>query len=108
MSPRPIRRRSRAAYGFVRNAALRAVRHFGGETREALRSFGVRLVGNRGRTLDEMESFHAFSRLVADFLGFPLPVLACLHANDGGGRGTHRHRPLLSGSGIDANVAPFI
>jgi MinD-like ATPase involved in chromosome partitioning or flagellar assembly len=96
-----------SAYGFLKGAALRAVRHFSGDAAQALQGFGGKLIGNQTHLPDEAEIFHAFSRLVAEFLGIPIPVLGSLQASPRISESTANGRPLLSSAAIDENVRAF-
>jgi MinD-like ATPase involved in chromosome partitioning or flagellar assembly len=95
-----------SAYAFLKSAAVRAVAHYGGEAQQALAGFGGRLVGNQAKNAAEAERFHAFSRLVGDFLGIRLPVLGCLMASARLGQAGPQ-RPLLARRGVDENVRLF-
>jgi MinD-like ATPase involved in chromosome partitioning or flagellar assembly len=95
-----------SAYAFLKGAAVRAVAHYGGEAQQALAGFGGRLVGNQAKNAAESERFHAFSRLVSDFLGIRLPVLGCLMQSARVGQ-VGPQRPLLARRGVDENVRLF-
>jgi flagellar biosynthesis protein FlhG len=95
------------AFAVLKGAALRAEARYGEEARETLARFRGRLVGNNTRTPEEAESFHAFSRLVRDHLGIPLPVLGCLRGSDRIAASVAAQRPLLARRGLDENVRAF-
>lgn len=94
-----------SAYAFLRGAAVRAVAHYGGEIDAALDAFGGRLIGNQAQGAAETERFHAFARLVSDFLGIRLPVLGCLLLDPR--EAELPRRPLLLRRGVDENVRLF-
>jgi len=70
--------------------------------RQALNSFGGRLIGNRVHGPTQADLLHAASRLLGDYLGISVPLLGTtsVSENIGAGAGT----PLLMGTGIDRNV----
>jgi flagellar biosynthesis protein FlhG len=95
------------SYAFLKAAAVRAEALYGDGAREALARFRGRIVGNNARAAEEAESFHAFSRLVRDHLGIPLPVLGCLRGSDRIAQSVAAQRPLLARRGLDENVRAF-
>jgi flagellar biosynthesis protein FlhG len=95
------------SFAFLKGASLRAESLYGDGAREALARFRGRLVGNNTKTPEEAESFHAFSRLVRDHLGIPLPVLGCLRGSDRIAQSVVAQRPLLARRGLDENVRAF-
>ena len=95
------------SFAFLKGASLRAQSLYGPGAREALARFRGRLVGNNTKTPEEAESFHAFSRLVRDHLGIPLPVLGCLRGSDRIAQSVVAQRPLLARRGLDENVRAF-
>jgi len=95
------------SFAFLKSASLRAESLYGDGAREALARFRGRLVGNNARTPEEAEAFHAFSRLVRDHLGIPLPVLGCLRGSDRIAQSVTAQRPLLARRGLDENVRAF-
>jgi flagellar biosynthesis protein FlhG len=95
------------AFAFLRGAKQRAESRYGAATPDALTRFRGRLVGNNTRTPEEAEVFHAFSRLVRDHLGIPLPVLGCLRGSERIAQSVLAHRPLLARRGLDENVRAF-
>jgi flagellar biosynthesis protein FlhG len=103
----PERASIETAFAFLKSASLRAETLYGAGAREALARFRGRIVGNNTRTPDEAESFHAFSRLVRDHLGIPLPVLGCLRGSDRIAQSVASQRPLLARRGLDENVRAF-
>jgi flagellar biosynthesis protein FlhG len=103
----PDRGAMETAFAFLKGAALRAEARYGESARETLARFRGRLVGNNTRTPEEAESFHAFSRLVRDHLGIPLPVLGCLRGSDRIAQSVVAQRPLLARRGLDENVRAF-
>jgi flagellar biosynthesis protein FlhG len=103
----PDRDAMETAFAFLKGAAARAEARYGPEAREMLARFRGRLVGNNTRTPEEAESFHAFSRLVRDHLGIPLPVLGCLRGSDRIAQSVAAQRPLLARRGLDENVRAF-
>src|SRR3569623_1146081 len=68
--------------------------------RQALDSFGGRLIGNRIHGPTQADLLHAASRLLADYLGVSVPLLGVMSARETAGAAT----PLLMGNGIDRNV----
>lgn len=68
--------------------------------RQALDSFGGRLIGNRIQGPTEADLLHAASRLLTDYLGIAVPLLGAISTSDSAGATT----PLLMGNGIDRNV----
>jgi flagellar biosynthesis protein FlhG len=103
----PERGAIETSFAFLKSASLRAQSLYGDGAREALARFRGRLVGNNTRTPEEAESFHAFSRLVGDHLGIPLPVLGCLRGSDRIAQSVAAQRPLLARRGLDENVRAF-
>jgi flagellar biosynthesis protein FlhG len=95
------------SFAFLKGASLRAEALYGARAREALARFRGRLVGNNTRTPEEAESFHAFSRLVREHLGIPLPVLGCLRDSDRIAQSVASRKPLLARRGLDENVRAF-
>jgi flagellar biosynthesis protein FlhG len=95
------------SFAFLKSASLRAESLYGAGAREALARFRGRLVGNNTKTPEEAESFHAFSRLVRDHLGIPLPVLGCLRGSERIAQSVLAQRPLLARRGLDENVRAF-
>jgi MinD-like ATPase involved in chromosome partitioning or flagellar assembly len=95
------------SFAFLKAATVRAEVRYGARAREALARFRGRLVGNHARTPEETEAFHAFSRLVREHLGIPLPVLGCLRDSDRIAESVATQRPLLTRRGLDENVRAF-
>jgi flagellar biosynthesis protein FlhG len=95
------------SFAFLKSATLRAEALYGDGARAALARFRGRLVGNNMRSPEEAESFHAFSRLVREHLGIPLPVLGCLRGSDRIAQSVASQRPLLARRGLDENVRAF-
>jgi len=71
-----------------------------GVIRQALDSFGGRLIGNRIQGPTQADLLHAASRLLTDYLGIAVPLLGVMSASESAGAPT----PLLMGSGIDRDV----
>jgi flagellar biosynthesis protein FlhG len=103
----PERAALETSFAFLKGASLRALGRHGAEARAMLARFRGRLIGNQMRSPEEAESFHAFSRLVADHLGIPLPVLGCLRGSDRVAQSVLAQRPLLTRRGLDENVRAF-
>jgi len=61
-------------------------------------------VGNRTESPEQANAFHAFSLLVHEELGVPLPVLGCLQASGRIVENFGARRPLLARRGVDHNV----
>jgi MinD-like ATPase involved in chromosome partitioning or flagellar assembly len=95
------------AFTFLKSAVVRAEALYGARAREALARFRGRLVGNNARAPEQAESFHAFSRLVREHLGIPLPVLGCLRGSERIAQSVAAQRPLLARRGLDENVRAF-
>jgi flagellar biosynthesis protein FlhG len=95
------------SFAFLKAASLRAEALYGDAAREALARFRGRLVGNNMRAPEEAESFHAFSRLVREHLGIPLPVLGCVRGSERIAQSVASQRPLLARRGLDENVRAF-
>jgi flagellar biosynthesis protein FlhG len=70
--------------------------------RQALDSFGGRLIGNRIHGPTQADLLHAASRLLGDYLGITVPLLGTMAASEHIGSGGSA--PLLLGSGVDRNV----
>jgi MinD-like ATPase involved in chromosome partitioning or flagellar assembly len=96
-----------ATYAFLKGAALRAERRHGGDARSVLARFSGGLVGNAIEAPEHEETFHAFSRLVREHLGIPLPVVACLRNSERIGQSIVARQPLIVRRGIDDNVRQF-
>ena len=73
-----------ATFDFLGLAARRAAGPISSDhfVTDASRGFTGRLVGNLTASSEDVESFHAFSRLVQTQLGLSLPIAACVR-NDG-------------------------
>jgi flagellar biosynthesis protein FlhG len=95
------------SFSFLKGASMRAEALYHAGAREALARFRGRLVGNQMRSPVEAESFHAFSRLVREHLGIPLPVLGCLRGSDRITQSVAGRRPLVARRGLDENVRAF-
>jgi flagellar biosynthesis protein FlhG len=96
-----------ATFAFLKAASLRAEARYGDGARAALARFRGRLVGNNAGSPEEVESFHAFSRLVREHLGIPVPVLGCVRGSDRVAQSVTAQRPLLARRGLDENVRVF-
>lgn len=71
-------------------------------------SFLAKLVGNQASTPEQVEVFHAFSRLVRARLGFDLPVAGCVRAQDRLTRVGPPTRGPLRDVGLDRNGRTFL
>jgi hypothetical protein len=91
----------------LKGAAARAERHYGADARAALAQFSGGLVGNGVDAPEQEESFHAFSRLVREHLGIPLPVIGCLRSSERIAQSIVARQPLIVRRGIDDNVRQF-
>jgi flagellar biosynthesis protein FlhG len=96
-----------ATFAFLKGAFLRAESRYGEGARAALARFRGRLVGNNAGGPEEVEAFHAFSRLVREHLGIPVPVLGCLRGSERVAQSVLAQRPLLGRRGLDENVRAF-
>ena len=96
-----------ATYAFLKGAARRAERRHGGDARSVLARFSGGLVGNAIEAPEHEETFHAFSRLVREHLGIPLPVVGCLRTSERIAQSIVARQPLIVRRGIDDNVRQF-
>jgi hypothetical protein len=96
-----------ATYAFLKSAVLRAERKWGDEARDVLAQFWGGLVGNGAAAPEDEETFHAFSRLVREHLGIPLPVIGCLTTSERIAQSVVARQPLTVRRGIDDNVRQF-
>jgi MinD-like ATPase involved in chromosome partitioning or flagellar assembly len=94
-------------YAFLKSAMLRAERGHGGDARSILARFSGGLIGNAIQAPEHEETFHAFSRLVREHLGIPLPVVGCLKTSERIAQSTVARQPLIARRGIDDNVRQF-
>jgi len=94
-------------YAFLKSAMLRAERGHGGDARSILARFSGGLIGNAVQAPEHEETFHAFSRLVREHLGIPLPVVGCLKTSERIAQSTVARQPLIARRGIDDNVRQF-
>lgn len=94
-------------YAFLRAAARRALDRYGARAPQVLDRFRGRLVGNLTAAPEEVETFHAFSRLVREHLTMSLPVLGCLRGSERIPQSMTARRPLLARRGLDENVRTF-
>jgi hypothetical protein len=97
----------RATYAFLRAAALRAERRHGDDARSVLARFSGGLIGNAIESPEDEETFHAFSRLVREHLGIPVPVMGCLRHSERIAQSIVARQPLIARRGIDDNVRQF-
>jgi MinD-like ATPase involved in chromosome partitioning or flagellar assembly len=96
-----------ATYAFLKSAVLRAERKHGANARDNLARFAGGLVGNSIDAPEQEETFHAFSRLVREHLGIPLPVVGCLKTSERIAQSIVARQPLIARRGIDGNVRQF-
>jgi MinD-like ATPase involved in chromosome partitioning or flagellar assembly len=96
-----------ATYAFLKGAAARAESLHGGDARAALAQFSGGLIGNGIDSPEQEEIFHAFSRLVREHLGIPLPVVGCLRNSERIAQSIVARQPLIVRRGIDDNVRQF-
>ena len=96
-----------ATYAFLKSAALRAERSHGSDARAVLARFSGGLIGNSIDAPEHEETFHAFSRLVREHLGIPLPVVGCLRTSERIAQSIVARQPLIVRRGIDDNVRAF-
>jgi MinD-like ATPase involved in chromosome partitioning or flagellar assembly len=96
-----------ASYAFLKTAALRAERRHGTSARAVLERFQGGMVGNWVADAAAAESLHAFSRLVREHLGIPMPLVACLAGSDRIPQSIAGRTPLVARRGVDGNVAAF-
>jgi MinD-like ATPase involved in chromosome partitioning or flagellar assembly len=101
------RRALEATYAFLKSASLRAERAHGDEARAVLARFSGGLIGNAIDEPEQEESIHAFSRLVREHLGIPLPVVGCLRNSERVAQSIVARQPLILRRGIDDNVRQF-
>ena len=96
-----------ATYAFLKGAAARAEQSHGAQARALLAQFSGGLVGNGIDAPEQEETFHAFSRLVREHLGIPLPVVGCLRHSERVAQSIVARQPLIVRRGIDDNVRQF-
>jgi MinD-like ATPase involved in chromosome partitioning or flagellar assembly len=96
-----------ATYGYLDEAARRARARHGKRAAAVLQRFRGALIANRATTPEEIEAAHAFSRLVRDQLGIPIPVLASLETSPRIAESVRSGQPLVVRRGLDANVRAF-
>ena len=96
-----------ATYGFLREAAGRALRRHGAAAPEVLARFAGGLVGNVAAAPEDAESFHAFARLVREELGIPLTALGSLRDSARIVQSIAARKPLCARRGIDDEVRAF-
>ncbi len=96
-----------ATYAFLKGAALRAQRRYGGEARAVLAQFSGGLVGNVIGSPEEADKFHAFARIVREHLGIPLTAIGCLQKNPRILQAIAAGKPLLARRGLDDEVRAF-
>ena len=96
-----------ATFAFLKSAALRAERRHGPDARAVLARFSGGLIGNSIDAPEHEETFHAFTRLVREHLGIPLPVVGCLRKSERIGQSIVARQPLIVRRGIDDNVRAF-
>jgi MinD-like ATPase involved in chromosome partitioning or flagellar assembly len=96
-----------ATYAFLKGAAARAESSHGERARAVLAQFSGGLVGNGIDAPEQEETFHAFSRLVREHLGIPLPVVGCLRSSERVAQSIVARQPLIVRRGIDDNVRQF-
>jgi len=96
-----------ATFAFLKAAALRAQHRHGDAAPAVLERFRGGLIGNGVAGPAEAESLHAFSRLVREHLGIPVPVVACLANSDRVAQSIVGRVPLAARRGMDENVAAF-
>ena len=97
-----------ATYAFLKSAARRAERR---ARRDApgRRSRSSRAAWSETGSAapEEAETFHAFSRLVREHLGIPLPVVGCLRSSERIPQSIAARQPLVARRGLDDNVRAF-
>jgi MinD-like ATPase involved in chromosome partitioning or flagellar assembly len=96
-----------ATYAFLKGAAARAENSYGGDARAVLAQFSGGLIGNGIDAPEQEETFHAFSRLVREHLGIPMPVVGCLRSSERIAQSIVARQPLIARRGIDDNVRQF-
>jgi hypothetical protein len=64
-------------------------------------------VGNATDTPEEVETLHAFARLVRVHLGIPLPVIGALRSSERIPQSIVAREPLIARRGVDDNVRAF-
>ena len=96
-----------ATFAFLKSAALRAERSHGDDAAAVLTDFSGGLVGNAIDGPEHEEVFHAFSRMVREHLGIPLPVVGCLRNSERIAQSIVARQPLIARRGIDDNVRQF-
>jgi MinD-like ATPase involved in chromosome partitioning or flagellar assembly len=96
-----------ATYAYLEEAARRARARNGKKAAAVLQRFRGGLIANRATSPEERETAHAFSRLVLDKLGIPIPVLASLETSPRVAESLRACQPLVARRGLDANVRAF-
>jgi MinD-like ATPase involved in chromosome partitioning or flagellar assembly len=96
-----------ATYAYLEEAARRARWRHGKRAAAVLQRFRGGLIANRATTPEERETAHAFSRLVLDKLGIPIPVLAALETSPRLPESIRAGQPLVARRGLDGNVRAF-
>jgi MinD-like ATPase involved in chromosome partitioning or flagellar assembly len=96
-----------ATYAFLAGAVVRAGRRHGDDAPAVLERFCGGLVGNSSDTPEEVETLHAFARLVRAHLGIPLPVFGALRTSERIPQSIVARQPLIVRRGVDDNVRAF-
>ena len=96
-----------ATYAFLAGAVIRAQRLHGDDAAWVLERFSGGLVGNSTDTPEEVETLHAFARLVREHLGIPLPLFGALRTSERIPQSIVARQPLIARRGVDDNVRAF-
>jgi len=96
-----------ATYAFLSSAHVRARRRHGDDAAAVLENFCGGLVGNSTDTPEEVETLHAFARLVRAHLGIPMPVFGALRTSERIPQSIVARQPLIVRRGVDDNVRAF-
>ena len=96
-----------ATYAFLTSAVVRARRRHGDDAAAVLENYCGGLVGNSTDTPEEVETLHAFARLVRAHLGIPLPVFGALRTSERIPQSIVARQPLIVRRGVDDNVRAF-
>ncbi len=96
-----------ATYAFLTSAVVRARRRHGDDAPAVLENYCGGLVGNSTDTPEEVETLHAFARLVRTHLGIPMPVFGALRTSERIPQSIVARQPLIVRRGVDDNVRAF-
>jgi MinD-like ATPase involved in chromosome partitioning or flagellar assembly len=96
-----------ATYALLATAVARAQRRHGRSAQAALDRFRGGLIGNRAASAVDIETLHAFARVVREHLNFAIPVLGCVQTSERIVESIGARQPLVTRRGLDQNVRGF-